>query len=152
KAGLKLTPDQEKNWPAFETALRGMVTLRIERIKARQAASQQPPASPFDRLARRADRMNKASAALKQIADTGAPLYASLHDSQKARFTILAAMLRPRPHGGWQRDGGRDFDRDGRGWGHRWGQEGGGRFGDNDGPNGGMHRMMHSDDDQDSHL
>jgi zinc resistance-associated protein len=148
KVGLKLTPDQEKNWPAFETALRGMVQLRIDRIKARQAGDQQPPASPFDRLARRADTMSKASAALKQIADTGAPLYASLDDSQKERFTILARMLRPHPMdggmgGGWRRDG--------QGWGPRWGHDGN-RFGDNDGPNGGMHRMMDNDDDQDSRL
>jgi hypothetical protein len=160
KAGLVLTPDQTKNWPAFETALRNMVALRIDRIKARQAAEQQgqqPPASPFDRLARRADNMNKASAALKQIADAGAPLYASLDDAQKARFTTLARMLRPhhRMQGGWRE--GRDFDRDGRdGRGPRWGHDGwghdGSRFGGNDGPNGGMHRMMDHDDDQDSRL
>ena len=41
KAGLELTPDQTKNWPAFETALRNMVQLRIDRIKAREAAQQQ---------------------------------------------------------------------------------------------------------------
>jgi hypothetical protein len=152
KAGLVLTPDQTKNWPAFETALRNMVALRIDRIKARQGADQQPPASPFDRLARRADNMNKASAALKQIADAGAPLYTSLDDAQKARFTILARMLRPhhRMQGDWRE--GRDFGRDGRdGRGPRWGHDGS-RFGDNDGPNGGMHRMMDHDDDQDSRL
>ena len=130
KAGLELTADQQKNWPGFETALRNMVQLRIDRIKARQAAEQQAqtqPMSPFDRLARRADNMSKASTALKQIADAGAPLYASLDDAQKARFTILAHMLRPHPR--W-----RDGDRDGRGWGRRWGGHDGNRFGDNDGP------------------
>jgi hypothetical protein len=159
KAGLELTADQQKNWPAFETALRNMVALRIDRIKARQAQdqnkdqnqAQQPQGSPFDRMARRADNMNKASAALKQIADAGAPLYMSLDDSQKARFTMLSHMLRPHHHwqgGGW-RDG-RGFDRDGRGGGPGW--RDGSRFGDKDGPNGGMHRMMDRDDDQDSHL
>jgi zinc resistance-associated protein len=152
KAGLELTADQQKSWPAFETALRNMVTLRVDRLKARQAAEQQgqpqsQPMSPFDRLQRRADNMSKASAALKQIADAGAPLYASLDDSQKARFTILAHMLRPHPR--W-RDGS-NFDRDGRGEGPRWGRDGS-RFGDNDGSNGGMHRMMDNNDDQDSHL
>jgi len=148
KAGLELTPDQAKNWPPFEAAMRNMVALRIERIKARQAAEQQPPASPFDRLARRAENMSKAAVALKQIADAGAPLYQSLDDAQKARFTILARMLRPHPMmgGGW---------RDGRGpggfgWRGRWGQE---RFGDNDdGANRGMHRMMDRDGDKDSQL
>jgi zinc resistance-associated protein len=147
KAGLELTPDQAKNWPGFETALRNMVALRIDRIKARQAAEQQgqtQPTSPFDRLARRADNMSKASTALKQIADAGAPLYASLDDAQKARFTILAHMLRPHPR--W-----RNGDRDGRGGGPGWGHDGG-RFGDNDGPQRGMHRMMDNDNDQDSQL
>jgi zinc resistance-associated protein len=151
KAGLELTADQQKNWPAFETALRNMVALRIDRIKARQAEVQPPQGSPFDRMARRADNMNKASAALKQIADAGAPLYMSLDDSQKARFTMLSHMLRPHHHmqGGW-RDG-RGFDRDGRGGGPGWRRDGN-RFGDNDGPNGGMHRMMDRDGDQDSRL
>jgi hypothetical protein len=153
KAGLELTPDQTKNWPAFETALRNMVALRVDRIKARQAAEQQgqtPPMSPFDRLERRADTMSKASTALKQIADAGAPLYASLDDAQKARFTILAHMLRPHhPMGGWRE--GRGFDRDGRGWGPGWRRDGN-RSGDSDGPNGGTHRMMDNDNDQDSRL
>jgi LTXXQ motif family protein len=172
KAGLELTPDQAKNWPAFETALRNMVQLRIERIKARQAAQQQDqtPASPFDRLAKRADAMSKRSVALKQIADAGAPLYASLNDAQKARFTMLARMLRPHRHGfnGGERREGRNFDRDGRGggWGG-WGGWGGRRFGENgpgfgrddrDGQSGygwrrgHMHNMMNSDGGQDSQL
>jgi len=146
KAGLALTPDQAKNWPQFEAALRNMVALRIERIKARQAAEQQqPPASPFDRLARRADNMSKAAAGLKQVADAGAPLYQSLDDAQKARFTVLARMLRPHPmmRGGW---------RDGRGpGGLGWGLH---RFGHNsdNGEGGGMHRMMNADGDKDSQL
>ena len=174
KAGLELTSDQTKNWPAFEAALRNMVQLRIDRIKARQAAEQQgqaqTPASPFDRLAKRADAMSKRSVALKQIADAGAPLYQSLNDAQKTRFTTLARMLRPHRHGfnGGERREGRNFDRDGRGQGgqggHGWG---GRRFGEN-GPgfgqggqdsqdgrgwrHGRMHNMMNNDGDQDSQL
>ncbi len=37
KAGLELTPDQAKNWPAFEQALREMAKLRAERRAAREA-------------------------------------------------------------------------------------------------------------------
>ena len=33
KAGLELTPDQAKNWPAFEQALRDMVQLRAQRMQ-----------------------------------------------------------------------------------------------------------------------
>jgi len=123
KAGLQLTPDQAKNWPAFEQALREMSQLRIERRKAREAAAQQgqvpaTSATPFDRLAKRADNLAKVSAALKHIAEAGAPLYQSLTDAQKHRFHILAQMLRPHHHHMYARDGGPGGDwRHGQGFG-----------------------------------
>jgi zinc resistance-associated protein len=143
KAGLQLTPDQAKNWGPFEQALRDRAQLRIQRMQAREAERQQPsqaPTTPFDRLAQRADGMAKVSAALKRIAETGAPLYQSLDDAQKQRFKMLARMLRPHHHmhsrfegngprwregsnngrlgdhgGNWRDFGGRRFDPDGRG-------------------------------------
>ena len=113
RAGLELTPEQVKNWPGFEQALRDLAQLRIEWRKARENAEQgAAPTTPFDRLAQRADRMAKTSAALKHLADAGAPLYQSLNDAQKNRFKMLAHMLRPHRHrfafnqgggpGGWQ--------------------------------------------------
>jgi LTXXQ motif family protein len=155
KAGLELTPDQAKNWPAFEQALRDMAKLRAERIAAREAREQNPsqaPAAPFDRLAQRADNMAKASAILKHIAETGQPLYMSLNDGQKERFQKLARILRHhhhharneegRGHGwrdgqGYGRDGyGRDDgERGGRSWEHH-----SRRFGQDD-EGGRMHRM-----------
>ena len=127
KAGLELTPDQQKNWPAFEQAVRDVAQLRMQRIEARQARTQQGGAQqgaavqgqnsgqndPFDRLGRRADAMAKTSAALKKVAETGAPLYQSLTDAQKARFKTLARVLRPHPrhfafgerNGGWRQGG-----------------------------------------------
>jgi zinc resistance-associated protein len=159
KAGLELTPDQAKNWPAFEAALRSMVQQRIDRIKARQAAGDQAQSntSPFDRLAKRADAMNKRSVALKQIADAGAPLYSSLNDAQKARFTMLSRLLRPHNRQAANDGDGRGQDgrgQDGRGWGHGFR-----RFGQNDqgpGPDGqggpGWHHQMHRLNDGDSHL
>jgi hypothetical protein len=124
KAGLELTPDQAKNWPPFEEAVRDLVQLRIQRIQAMQngADQNQPAPTPFDRLSRRADAMAKRSAALKKIADAGAPLYQSLNDDQKGRFMVLARMLRPHHHmerfgqgygrGGWRQHGGME-DNDG---------------------------------------
>src|SRR6266851_10376429 len=38
KAGLKLTPDQEKLWPPVETAVRDFAKLRIDRANARMNA------------------------------------------------------------------------------------------------------------------
>jgi LTXXQ motif family protein len=105
-AGLELRPDQEKNWPAFEQALRAAAKDRIDRIQARQAAGdgqQAQAADPIERLKRVADAMSKRGAALKQIADTGAPLYQSLDDAQKGRFRILARFgHHHRHHGGWR--------------------------------------------------
>ncbi len=117
RAGLQLTPDQAKNWPPFEQALRDMAKLRIERMQAHHAGNQQDQAAttPFDRLARHADAMAKTGAALKQIADTGMPLYQSLDDAQKRRFSILAHMLRPHHH----------MHASNEGYGHGWRQ----RFG-----------------------
>jgi hypothetical protein len=163
KAGLELTADQAKNWPAYEQALRDMAKLRAERRAAREAREQNPgqAPAPFDRLAQRADNMAKASAILKRIAETGQPLYMSLNDAQKERFQKLARMLRPHHHHmhgrfeergqergqGW-RDGqgyGRgDGERGGRSWHH------GQRFGQDDGWQGG--RMRHMSDEQGTEL
>ncbi len=113
KAGLELTPDQAKNWPQFEQAVRDLVQLRIQRLQARQTGDQQPPGTPFDRLAQRADTMAKTSTALKKIADAGAPLYQSLNDDQKGRFVRLARILRPHHQMRWGHDHGWGEDRRG---------------------------------------
>jgi zinc resistance-associated protein len=139
KAGLELTADQAKNWPAFEQAVRDMAQLRIDRIKAREAQAQQgqqsqPQMSPFDRLSRRADNMAKRSAALKKVAEAGAPLYQSLDDAQKQRFVMLARMLRP------HRPGFERWRRFGEGYGR-------GFRGPQNGPGGFHHRMFDQDND-----
>ena len=130
KAGLELTPDQAKNWPPFEQALRDMAQLRIARIQARLSGQEQAPTTPFDRLERRADNMAKRSAALKKVADAGAPLYQSLNADQKHRFVTLARILRPHPRmhafleRGWRQGMrfGEGYGRSGRGFG-RFGQQ-----------------------------
>jgi zinc resistance-associated protein len=99
KAGLELTPDQAKNWPAFEQALRDMAQLRAQLRAAREARKLNPqPITPFERMSRRADNMAKRSAALKRIAEAGTPLYQNLNDAQKARFKKLSRVLRPHHH------------------------------------------------------
>jgi soluble lytic murein transglycosylase-like protein len=113
KAGLELTPDQAKNWSPFEQAVRELAQLHIQQLQARQQRQQpgENAPSPFDRLAQRADNLAKTSAALKKLADAGAPLYRSLTDAQKGRFRILARMLRPHPHRAMFFWRGRDGDR-----------------------------------------
>src|SRR6476659_10362869 len=53
KAGLRLTPDQEKNWPAFESAVRDMAKARAQRWAMRQ--HEQQHADPVERLQRRVE-------------------------------------------------------------------------------------------------
>src|SRR5262249_19758759 len=120
KAGLTLTPEQEKNWPAFEQAPRHWGQVRIERRNAMRNA----PATddPVERLRQRATSLSETGAALKKLADATDPLYKSLDENQKRRFAILSRLTgRERGefrghegHGGWFRG------RDGGGM-HEWG-------------------------------
>jgi hypothetical protein len=88
KAALKLTPDQEKNWPAYEAALRKLAKLRVERYQ------EQKPANPVELLRQRAEDLSSASAALKQLADAEEPLFNSLDDAQKRLFTTYGGKAR----------------------------------------------------------
>ena len=99
KAGLELTPDQEKNWPAVEAAIRDMAKARVDRMAAR--INEQPPSDPVERLHRRAERLGTVAAGLKKLADAEDPLYKSLDDAQKQRFKILMRALRPHHHMGF---------------------------------------------------
>ena len=73
KAGLRLTPDQEKNWPAFESAVRDMAKARAQRWAMRQ--HEQPPADPVERLQQHAEVLSNSAAGLKKLADAEGPLY-----------------------------------------------------------------------------
>src|SRR6202011_4402224 len=130
KAGLKLTPDQEKLWPPVEAAVRDFAKLRIDRANARMNArkddsndAQQKPDDPVARLRDRAETMTTTAAAMKKVADAADPLYKTLDDGQKRRLAILTHMEGRFGGGGWRhrgfehgmmdRDGGdRGFDRD----------------------------------------
>jgi zinc resistance-associated protein len=124
-AGLGLSPEQEKNWPAFEQASREMAKLRLDRVAAAfdSRRDRQPQSNdPADRMHRRAAAMTETGTTLKKVADAVDPLYKSLDDAQKRRFAMLEHMLAPRDDGrpgrelrGRQgsergRDGGRDGD------------------------------------------
>ena len=112
KAGLKLTPEQEKNWPAVETAIRDLAKERADRMATRREArsgsdnAQQPRPDAVARLREGADAMTMRAASLKKLADAAEPLYKSLDDGQKRRFGQLLRMG-GRPGGGhgffWQR-------------------------------------------------
>ena len=90
KAGLRLTPDQEKLWPPVEAAVRDLAKLRIERINARR--SNPPPDDLMARMHLRADAMGANAAAFKRAVDAADPLYKTLDDNQKRRLALLTHM------------------------------------------------------------
>jgi zinc resistance-associated protein len=89
KAGLKLTADQEKNWPALEQALKQAAKQRSEQYAAAHASADRQ-GDPIDRLRNYADDLTTRGATLKSVAEAAAPLYQSLDDAQKRRFVRLA--------------------------------------------------------------
>ena len=83
-AGLQLTPEQDKAWPTFEKAYRELAELRGHHRHTGESLD------PIQRAQRRADALGARSTALRHYADALAPLYQSLDDGQKHRFTVLA--------------------------------------------------------------
>jgi zinc resistance-associated protein len=143
KAGVGLNADQEKLWGPFEAAVRDAAQLRMQhmqmhmehwrrmRMGGQEMGGQEmgepemgeeegAPGSPIDRLEAVADRLSEAGAALKKVADTAKPLYASLDDTQKRVFVMLGREMFEQGHGemGWGHGHG--------GWGppHHGGEEG----------------------------
>jgi zinc resistance-associated protein len=110
KAGLALTPEQERNWPAFEQAAREFGRLRIDRMGAMRNAA--PVSDPIERLRQRATAMSDTGAALRKLADATDPLYKSLDDSQKRRFEMLSRFSGGRHHFRGRDDGFRGRDQD----------------------------------------
>ena len=97
KAGLKLSPDQEKLWPPVEAAVRETATKREARMDAfrREREQRQGSVDAIERMRRRAEMLTETGVDLKKIADAAAPLYAALDDAQKHRMDILLRMRGP---------------------------------------------------------
>jgi LTXXQ motif family protein len=114
KAGLKLTPDQEKLWAPFEAAVRDAAKLRMDQMKAmmdrmrkmREMMDQTQNSSdiqnmgptgaatsPVDRLEAAAKRVSERGAAMLNVAEAAKPLYATFDDSQKRLFGLLGGDM-----------------------------------------------------------
>ena len=117
RAGLTLTPEQDKHWPAFEQAMRELQQLRLNRIVAIRDARREGPrvTDPAERMRQRATRLSESGAVLQRLAEATDPLYRSLDEAQRRRFAILTRTEGPR---GWQRPG-RDGGERGMPRGHR---------------------------------
>ena len=107
KAGLRLTPDQEKSWPAIEVALRELSKDRIARMDERRKEHEARGDQPRDHdtiaaLRQRAEIMGKSAAGLTRLADAAEPLYKSLDEGQKRRLAMLSETMRPGHGGHWR--------------------------------------------------
>jgi LTXXQ motif family protein len=88
KADLRLTPEQEKNWSGFESAMRDMGKKQADRQVALRDERAQRSGSVdiIDQMRQQADAQIDRSNDWKKLADAAQPLYASLDDQQKRRF------------------------------------------------------------------
>ncbi|MGD0639716.1 MAG: Spy/CpxP family protein refolding chaperone [Roseiarcus sp.] len=102
KAALKLTPEQEKNWAPFETAVRDAEKERQDAMRQmRETMRGDERPSPIEHMNIMADRLAKASADVKAVASAAKPLYDSLDDTQKSHFGPLLMTVAERgPHEG----------------------------------------------------
>jgi hypothetical protein len=87
KERLRLTPEQAKNWPAYEAAFQAVAKLRRERMEAGS------PSDPVQRMRQRAEVLSVMGAALSRLADAQRPLYNSLDEDQKRQFATLPQMF-----------------------------------------------------------
>jgi hypothetical protein len=94
KAGLKLTPAQERYWPALETALRDQAKARAARMAEWREKAKEPREhrSAIERIEQRAKHLSARSAEMEKLAEAAKPLYDSLDDAQKHRFGPLLHM------------------------------------------------------------
>jgi zinc resistance-associated protein len=128
KAVLRLTPEQERHWPAFEAALREGAAFRAQRMTERMQRWREmrenrdaPRPDPIQRLRAASEQMAARAAIMKKLADAGAPLYASLDENQKRRAEriMMRRGMAGHPgmmHRGW-RGGGEEGPRRGPGGG-----------------------------------
>jgi hypothetical protein len=89
KADLRLTAEQEKNWPAFETAVVDMWNSQAaQQIAWRNARAKQPTSVDLiDEMRKDADEQIDRSNARNKLADAAQPLYSGLDHQQKRLFS-----------------------------------------------------------------
>jgi len=87
KKELNLSPDQEKNWGSFASAMHYLGHNGAERLNLRVARAQRdPPDDIIEQMRNEAQFLVDRAADQRNVADAAEPLYASLDDKQKQRF------------------------------------------------------------------
>ena len=87
KNELKLTPDQEKNWGAFSSAMHYLGHNGADRLNLRIArAKRDPPDDIVEQMRNEAQFLVDRAQDQRSVADAAEPLYGSLDDKQKQIF------------------------------------------------------------------
>jgi LTXXQ motif family protein len=87
KTELQLTPEQEKNWTAFNSAMHYLGHNGADRLNLRIArAKRDPPDDIIDQMRNEAQFLNDRAVDQRNVADAAEPLFASLDARQKAIF------------------------------------------------------------------
>jgi hypothetical protein len=87
KTALNLTPEQEKNWASFSSAMHTLGNNGAERLKLRIArAKRDPPDDIIEQMRNEAQFLNDRAVDQRAVADAAEPLYATLDDKQKSLF------------------------------------------------------------------
>jgi hypothetical protein len=87
KAELNLTPLQEKNWTAFNSAMHYLGHNGADRLNLRIArAKRDPPDDIIEQMRNEAQFLNDRAVDQRNVADAAEPLFASLDDKQKVIF------------------------------------------------------------------
>jgi hypothetical protein len=87
KAELNLTPEQEKNWAGFSSAMHYLGHNGADRLNLRIArAKRDPPDDIIEQMRNEAQFLNDRAVDQRSVADAAEPLFASLNDKQKQLF------------------------------------------------------------------
>ena len=87
KAELKLTPEQEKHWTGFNSAMHYLGHNGADRLNLRiERAKRDPPDDIIEQMRNEAQFLNDRAVDQRNVADAAEPLFASLDDKQKAIF------------------------------------------------------------------
>jgi LTXXQ motif family protein len=87
KKELNLSPEQEKHWSAFNSAMHYLGHNGADRLKLRVARAQRdPPDDIIEQMRNEAQFLNDRAVDQRNVADAAEPLFSSLDDKQKQTF------------------------------------------------------------------
>jgi hypothetical protein len=87
KKELNLTPEQEKHWAGFNSAMHYLGHNGAERLNLRIArAKRDPPDDIIEQMRNEAQFLNDRAVDQRNVADAAEPLFASLNEKQKEFF------------------------------------------------------------------